>query len=564
MTTHEPASSSRDAAELRPPEEVMRLRRMGAAFPTRLSFLRILLRRLAGKGWRVTRPQWEMDGDGYGTAVYRIDGPARCYSLVCFSRYLDPAKRTDRVIAEEWDASFVLFDGVPGDADIAHLAEHAPLQEAGRYRASELVISRANKSVRLFAHAVAELAQGRQPSAEMLISTGYLMRTTAVYGNGKFGLADRDRIAVRPEFRPPFQAEMLTVWLIRGFTFDLLDHCARARGGAGAAALAPEWRRYLGVGNATGLGMAPFLHSHPLLIHNWFRARETAIARVRALRRAMPAKAAYFLEVLRRVRAHVASWRVADEIQAARIAELEAALPELEAAAPALLAGPDPWAALADRAAGHGLECEELILALILEPHGALIDALGEEMASDDVPAIKPAMTLGALRTLLRRDYAWALDIDFDAPEAQARFWYVSEEKLEPRLGERSEEPGAERERPLHVARDVRALADVLNDGDADEPVAAFLLRRPEHRHIVRRVQSAAHHPYAEIRDNLIAADMRPIDVLRCKLAFFGASKFDPKSDRWTRIALFQGAPTPEGLTRESAETPTFAVPPEG
>ena len=31
--------------------------------------------------------------------------------------------------------------------------------------------------------------------------------------------------------------------------------------------------------------------------------------------------------------------------------------------------------------------------------------------------------------------------------------------------------------------------------------------------------------------------------MLRCKLAFFGASKFDPKSDRWTRITLFQGAP---------------------
>ena len=38
-------------------------------------------------------------------------------------------------------------------------------------------------------------------------------------------------------------------------------------------------------------------------------------------------------------------------------------------------------------------------------------------------------------------------------------------------------------------------------------------------------------------------ADMLPIDMLRCKLAFFGASKFDPKSDRWTRITLCQGAP---------------------
>ena len=38
---------------------------------------------------------------------------------------------------------------------------------------------------------------------------------------------------------------------------------------------------------------------------------------------------------------------------------------------------------------------------------------------------------------------------------ANARFWYVSEEKLEPRLGERFREPGAEREQPLAIARDV-------------------------------------------------------------------------------------------------------------
>ena len=31
--------------------------------------------------------------------------------------------------------------------------------------------------------------------------------------------------------------------------------------------------------------------------------------------------------------------------------------------------------------------------------------------------------------------------------------------------------------------------------------------------------------------------------MLRCKLSFFGASKFDPKSDRWVRVNLFQGAP---------------------
>jgi len=41
---------------------------------------------------------------------------------------------------------------------------------------------------------------------------------------------------------------------------------------------------------------------------------------------------------------------------------------------------------------------------------------------------------------------------------------------------------------------------------------------------------------------------MLPIDILRCKLAFFGASRFDPRSDRWVRISLFQGLPYPDEL----------------
>jgi hypothetical protein len=137
----------------------------------------------------------------------------------------------------------------------------------------------------------------------------------------------------------------------------------------------------------------------------------------------------------------------------------------------------------------------------------------------------------------------WALDLDFSDPATVARFWYVSEEKSEPRLGERADEAGADREMPLDIARQVAALYRDCVEGDPQEPLARFLLRHPEHRWPAARIQALAGAPYREIRDNLIAADCVPIDMLRCKLAFFGAGRFDPKSDRWTRIVLFQGAP---------------------
>ena len=73
-------------------------------------------------------------------------------------------------------------------------------------------------------------------------------------------------------------------------------------------------------------------------------------------------------------------------------------------------------------------------------------------------------------------------------------------------------------------------------------------------------MQLAERAPYGEIRDNLSGAGCLPIDILRCKLAFFGAIKFDPKSDRWTRITMYQGAPGFTELTRANADDWAFPV----
>ena len=530
----------------------MRLDRLGASHPTRLSFLRTLMRRARRERWVVRRAEWAVSDAGYGHAVYSVETPRRTYGLVAFSTPLEDARRTDRVIAEAWDTSYVLFDGVPDADEIERLRRNAPLQEAGRYCARDLVLARANKSVRLFDAVVDALAKGEQPDAALLASVGYLMRTTAVYGNGKFGIADRDEIAERPELSGPFQAEMLTVWLIRSFTIDLAEHVAGRRAPGHAARLGPALRRGLGVGNATGLGMAPFLVRHPVLMHHWFHAREAALARVRSQPAASGDAQAGFLAALAAMQDKVRTWRTADIRQAKAIAALAADLATLQRKTADLIRGAAlPWDALYRFAeTSLSLEGQEATVALILEPQGELIDDLAETMAADENQffRIDGAMSCGALKALIVRDYAWTRRYDFGQEQANARFWYVSAEKLEPRLGERLSEPGAEREQPLAIARDIAALARALDAAPASLAVADFLLRHPEWRHVVRRAQIAARHPYAEIRDNLIDAGMRPVDLLRSKLAFFGASRFDPRSDRWLRISLFAGEPFPEDI----------------
>ncbi|WGW03685.1 hypothetical protein [Tropicibacter oceani] len=528
---------------LRPPQEVMRLSRMGAMFPTRLSFLRSLLRDLAAERARLTRPVWEIDEQGYGHAVYSITLGGRVYSLVAISSHLPDEMRSDRVIATAWDSAYVLYDGVPDADEIARIAQNAPRQEAGRFTQADLVLSRANKSVRLFSHVVDSLRTGKQPDAGLINAVGYLMRTTAVYGNGKFGIADRGLIEDRPGLSGPFAAEMLTVWMIRSFTHDLVEHL-------GGAPLDARLKRHLGIGNSTGLGMAPFLVSHPILLNNWMMARETALARVRAVDALTDDHKDQLHHLARRAALHLDEWRVPAPEHQARIDRIAGEWPKVQDWL-SRLEGPAPLDQLFVRAQALSQDTQELLVALLLEPFPTLVDGLSDCMADPLGLRALPFAKADDLRRAIETGFAWALAIDFDTPPEQHQFWYVSEEKLEPRLGLRFEEPGAELESPLDIARRVQALHRALN-GPCD--LREFRAAHPEHELALRRVQINALHPYSEIHDNLIGAACLPIDMLRCKLAFFGATKFDPKSDRWTRIALAQGAPLPDDVAQGTAD----------
>lgn len=552
--------------EMRSPGDVGSLAVMGAAHQHRLSFMRILLRRLKREGWKISRSRWDLDSDGYGTAVYTARGSQRSYSLIAFSHYLDPSLRSDRVIATAWDATFTLYDGEPSLADIDRLKANVPLQEAGRVSGKELTVSRTNRSVRLFEHVVERLSQGLQPDETLVCEVGYLMRTTAVYGSGKLGAADYESVADRPEFSAPFQAEMLTVYLIRQFTVDLVEHIAAARAPGKAVKLALRIRRKFGVGNSTGLGMAPFLVNHPMLLNSWLTVRETALLRVRGCASATATAREAFMALLARSRRGVADWRTDDAVQQERITVLGRDLDRLSShLAEGGLSPAYPWDTIYRWTETElSLEARELIVSLLIECHGALVDDLESLYRIDESEGfhINGARPLGDLEALLKRNYHWALTHDFSDRRTTARFWYVSEEKLEPRLGERWQEDGAELEQPVAIARDVQALKETMSGWSASERIAAFLMAHPEHRHVVRRILLSESAPYAEIRDNIIDASMRPIDILRFKLSFFGATRFDPRSDRWTRITMFQHAPLADEIA--SADVDDWFLPPIG
>ena len=550
---------------MRAPGHVMRLSKLGCLHQTRISFARTLVRRMAREKWKITTYNKQLDDKGFGQIVYSIKTPDGPLTFTGFSHSLLESERTDRVIAENWDATFVLSFGAPENIKFDALVDEVPLQELGRFSSNEFVLSRANKSVRLFEKLVDLLSNGKQPTFDDINDVGYLMRTTAVYGNGKFGLAHFEKVKSEGRLNSPFQAEMLGVYLIRQFTFDLIEHCAAARGGQKATVLARPIRRMLGIGNATGLGMAPYLINHPKLLNDWILARETALARVRSIKHPNNGDLERVKELIGRCQVHVTKWPTEDNEQNRAIIHIVEDLFKVRELLEdsAWFEKLRPWDRMVSWSEQHlKPETQELLNSILIEPYGSLVDDLGSHKFLDESEETRPSMLLGELKTIIENTYGWALEIDYSEPFGNRYFWYRSAEKEEPRLGKRHEEPGANLEIPIGVAHDVACLYKKLLACNEEMIVAEFLISEPKFRRIVRRIQTLAELPYSEIRDNLIGSDCEPINILRCKLSIFGATKFDPKSKLWTRITLFQGAPLPDELNLPDADdwfAPIFA-----
>ena len=299
--------------ELRNPNVVMKLSRLGSFHQSKLSFLRSFLNEF--KDWEYKRDLFDLDDEGFGSAVYSFKKKDRIYSLVCFANKISDDERSDRVIATKWDAAFTLYDGSPAREDIERLKNEVPKQEVGRLSYKELTLSRANKSVRVFDHVVNNLSEGKQPDLDLLSSVGYLYRTTAVYGSGKFGLADRFRIKNREEINGPFRLEMMLVYLVRQFTFDQVNHVAKCKNPTKAVSLDKRICKNLGIGNSTGLGMAPFIVNHPTLLNNWILAREIALKKIREIKQVKSQDSLLFKNSLKKSLVNITSWNTESTYQ---------------------------------------------------------------------------------------------------------------------------------------------------------------------------------------------------------------------------------------------------------
>ena len=535
------------AGELRDPDLVLAPAHLGAARLTRHSFNRALLRRASQNAWQATRGEFEMDDVGRGHAVYRINAEGYEFNFVAFTTTIDESLHTDRVIAGGWEITGALIEG-PVTADLFdHLKAAVPLQEAGRLDARVLVLTRGNRSVRFYDYLVDRLAAGLQPEGTKVADAGYIMRSTAFYGNGKFGMRSFLGYPAGHPLGVPYRAQFLAAWMFRELSYDSVEHCARAKGGDSAVGFDDEWDRYFGLGNATGLGLVPYAFKHPRVLNAWAGVRELSLANVRRL-----ANTPELRDALRwwidRAHRHFADDGGGDRAPWFGPATLARIAENVKDKLTRFADEPLPFDALYRWAEDQDVETCELVVALLVELDSELTDDEADELlAVDESVDINPLMTADELSTLVDNRYAWIDDLDLESGPGDHYWWVVSDNTEEPRRAPRQIIDPKHREVRIDIANQVASLRQLLGELPSDLSIGELGVCYPQHKSAIKRV-IGNEQPYGEPRDNALHIDYLPLELQRFQLAMYGMDNFSPKSTDWLRVTLFQGAPRIEQL----------------
>ncbi|MDF5512348.1 hypothetical protein P3696_24520, partial [Vibrio parahaemolyticus] len=276
------------------------------------------------------------------------------------------------------------------------------------------------------------LSQGEQPEPKELAEVGYILRTTAVYGNGKFGIADFKLLENNSDFSQSFSAQMCAVYMLREFSLDWVHYLALQQGGDNAVALHRGLQRYLGVGNATGLGMAPYLINHPCIVDQWMTSRERAVARVFA----MPCEASFHAPLqglLQKAQRHLEQVITINEHQDRLNHQAIADIKQLLSKLTTLMALHPNWASLVEHKKTMSVEAQEILTSCLIELYPSLVDEFASQMNTDETLSIPGGKKIQDLLEVLQSKYRWAIDADYSLAENNYWFWYRSQDKEEPR-----------------------------------------------------------------------------------------------------------------------------------
>ena len=534
-----------EALQMRPAAELMDIDQLASVKPYRLSFARTLIQRMTTERWRIQPKTIQVDADGIGTATYQIVAGGHEMTFAAFSDDVPDQNRSGRLSEQRFDGMGFLCHGEVTAERLRAERESLRLRSRGRTNWETIGWTLATRSRRSFEEVVGLLAAGVQPARDGVASSGgYLFRNNGYYGNGRHGTRMWQSLPADHPLSHPYHPEMLALYLWRQFGFDLVDEMARIRSPR-AVQLDSGYKRTIGIGNSTGQGISTFLTKWPGWMHAWTSLRETAVVRsVNA-----PASNADIEKVralLRRAVSYMAHRDGSEDPYSCPDSELIGDLNEIETKLEEFVSIGQPWNRIVTWARAHcHPEAADVLHSILTETYSELVDELDSEFASrmHRTTDVDPCTTVAELKELVAERYAWTQDW-----RSFPNFFYRSADHGEQRLGVRQVDEGESMETFTALCRDVAALTDDLEDSNGNESVGVFLLRHPNYRFLIERIQTFGKDAYAEIRANVADDSWVPAKAGRFVLSNFGMELSTAHNHRYVQGIFYQGAPLPEDL----------------
>lgn len=544
------------ASQPRPPEQIMNPRWLGALQPNRLSAARSFVAKMIREQWNIQLVSTDVDALGNGTMVYRLETPAGIMSFVAFVSEPRSVNRTSRIIGSSWDMLGSLMDGEPDAARIEQNRRELPKLYAGRAPKGTLTWFRANQSVRLFEHVRERLAVGLQPEQELVAEVGYLMRNTGLDGNGTFGTRDFRELGPFHPLSAPYHAQMLSAYLMRELSIDLVQHLAKLDN-VKAASISPAIRRNIAIGNGSALGLVLFAFNRPQLIGTLIGQYEKALAHALDLPLTVddPAWETLLTLVNRSI-----LYRQQDTGSYVTLpngpqvsSDLRSVKRLIEAAR--ISGSSFPLRALEESMTEHLLpETIETIHAILLELDPAATDKFLVTDTLDESLLANGAVTINALRHDVEQGFSWALEIQLASADEASRVWYKSRDSEEPRCGPAGEVPEGTIDLSFDVPREIQRLLARIKTLPPETTVGTLLVADPTLEQIIAHVQNLADSPYAIPRMDIKDDYLVPVHLIHLLNGFaFGLDKTVDRLERILRGVIFDGAPYRDELAHPHA-----------
>lgn len=544
------------------PERIMDPRNLGAMQPTRLSASRSFLSKMIREKWRIERDALEIDASGNGFARYTVSAPTGSITFLAWLNEPRGVNRTGRIIGTSWDMVGTLIDGVATDAQVAASEAELPKLYEGRAPEGTLIWMRSNQSLRLFRHVRDALARGRQPNAAEVKRIGYLMRNTGLDGNGTFGSTSFSAIPTEHPLAVSYHAQMLSAYMMRELSVDVVEELARVDSPETAVRLAPEVRQHIGVGNGSALGLVMFVYNRPVLLHSYISLYVDSARHALELDLA-PGDPRFAL--LERLLDRTIKFRTLEDTRYRVFTggkEIAADLRRIRAVMRAARRGEiarEPGETLLTAAHRHvsarvSPEALHTLNALLIELVPEHADRLAEErLGQDEQLELDPQAPVSEVRSILETGFRWALELPLNDAEHRDRVWYQSRAAEEPRSGPSEEVPGAHEVVPDFPSRAGEMLR-LLEDHDPETPIGRILAQHPELEHLVRSVLGLRGMPYAIPHADPHDIDFVPVWLVRFLNSFVhGLDRTEDFLNRSVLGLIYDGAPFRDELASAQA-----------